>query len=162
ICLAGDSTFRGHGLALPAHERKPVAYHAFARSSEQHERHRAIKPAWGKQNLWAECISSGMDYGDAAVDLRCVLFGEDAEGQLAVSNWQLARAASKPWNHPRHAGTGEGHERELLFFTAFDFAPQPGFGHVPVAHDCVGRDLQYFCYFIVIESTKEAQFDHFG
>src|SRR5215470_494212 len=81
ICLAGDSAFRGHGLALRTHERKPAAYHAFARSREQHKRHRALDCTRSNQQLWAERVSSGMDYGDTAVGVCYLLPGKYAKKQ---------------------------------------------------------------------------------
>src|SRR5215470_1069775 len=51
---------------------------------------------------------------------------------------------------------------QCYFFTAFDFAAQPGFSHVPVAHDCVGRDFKYLGDLLVVQTTKEAQLDHSG
>src|SRR5215472_13284200 len=112
ICLAGDGAFRGDGLALRAHEGKPAAYHAFARSREQHERYRAINSAWGNQQLWIACISGGMDYGDIAMGVCGLLSGKNERKQLAAGNRQLAK--SKPLNH-------EGHEGELVIFYRLRF-----------------------------------------
>src|SRR5215471_11757588 len=81
ICLAGDGAFRGDGLALPAHERKPAAYHAFARSREQHERYRALDCTRSNQQLRAECISGGVDHGYIAVGVCYLLPGKYAKKQ---------------------------------------------------------------------------------
>src|SRR5215467_4815895 len=81
ICLAGDGAFRGDGLALRTHKRKPAAYYAAACSGKQYERHRAINSAWGNQQLWTACIAGGVDYGDIAMGVRYLLPGKDAKKQ---------------------------------------------------------------------------------
>src|SRR5215813_9285505 len=85
ICLAGDGAFRGDGLALRAHEGKPAAHHAFARSREQHERYRAIDSAWGNQQLWTACIAGGVDHGYIAMGVCYLLPGKYAKKAAVVS-----------------------------------------------------------------------------